>query len=110
MQIQFTLIPDHPHRNRLDPAEHIRLHPVQLRPEFLSLFARAEHERVVHLSRSQLLAFPKGVGHFRKYSNLYFYKHKGRANVSVERALWYCYRVLSHSFTFSHRHPRIPRR
>lgn len=102
------LIPNHPDRNRLDPAEHIRLHPVQLRPEFFSFFARIEHKRVVNLSGSQLFAFPKSVSHFRKYSSLHFYKHKGRANVSSERALFKSY--LLRSITFSRQRPHIQHR
>jgi len=97
----MALIPNHPHWNRLDPAKHIRLHPVQLRPEFLSFFARIEHKRVVNLSGSQLFAFPKSVSH-HKYSSLHFYKHKGRANVSFERALFKSY--LLRSITFSRQH------
>lgn len=94
----ISSIPNQLYWNRFDPAKHIRFHPVHLSLEFFSLFARAEHQGVVHLPGSQLFAFPKGIGHICKYSSLHFYKHKGHANVSVERALFfkcsYCARLL----------------
>ena len=81
MNLQPNLVPNHPHRNGFDPAEHIRFHPVELRSEFFSFFARVEHERVINLPRSKLFTFPKCLSH-HKYSSLHFYKHEGRANVS----------------------------
>lgn len=70
MTQQPQLIPNHIYRDGFDPAESIRLHPVQLRFEFFRFFARVEHKGVVHQPSPQLFAFPEGISHFHKYSNL----------------------------------------
>ncbi len=84
---KLVLIPDHLHRYGFDTAKHVRCHSQHLRLELFSFFPGIEHKGGVHLPGAQLFAFPKGLVHNCNYSSLHSYKHAGRVNVSVERAL-----------------------